>query len=124
RAPLPGWRGGGGGRAGPPRGEPAPAGGGGGARGAIPGPQVVRLAVDRDLPLVEADAAQLERAFANLLENAVRHGGGRPVLVKSRLVDGKITLRVVDQGPGIPQSEWRRIFQPVPPGEGNSAPAG
>ena len=30
----------------------------------------VRLAVDRDLPLILADAAQLERAFANLLENA------------------------------------------------------
>ena len=33
-----------------------------------------RSAIDRDLPLVRADAAQLERAFANLLENAVRYG--------------------------------------------------
>ena len=45
-------------------------------------PELVRLALDRELPIVEADAAQLERAFANLLENAIRHGGGRPVLVK------------------------------------------
>ena len=52
---------------------------------AIGRPEVVRLAVDRELPLVDADAAQLERAFANLLENAIRHGGGRPVLVKSML---------------------------------------
>jgi K+-sensing histidine kinase KdpD len=94
------------------------------AREAISEPRIVRLAVDRDLPLVDADAAQLERAFANLLENAVRHGGGRPVLVKSRLVDGKITLRVVDQGPGIPQSEWGRIFEPFQHGEGNGARAG
>jgi K+-sensing histidine kinase KdpD len=88
------------------------------ARAAIGHPDVVRLAVDRELPLVDADAAQLERAFANLLENAVRHGGGRPVLVKSMLVAGKITLRVVDQGPGIPESEWRRIFEPFQHGEG------
>ena len=91
------------------------------AREATVRPEVVRLQVDRDLPLVEADAAQLERAFANLLENAVRHGGGRPVLVKSRIVADKITVRVVDQGPGIPQSEWRRIFEPFQHGEANGA---
>jgi signal transduction histidine kinase len=90
------------------------------ARAAIGRPEVVRLAIDAELPLVDADAAQLERAFANLLENAVRHGGGRPVLVKSMLLDGKITLRVVDQGPGIPESERRRIFEPFQHGEGGS----
>jgi K+-sensing histidine kinase KdpD len=90
------------------------------ARAAIGRPEVVRLAIDPELPLVDADAAQLERAFANLLENAVRHGGGRPVLVKSMLRDGKITLRVVDQGPGIPESERRRIFEPFQHGEGGS----
>jgi len=88
-----------------------------GAREATAHPEAVSLAVDRDLPLVAADAAQLERAFANLLENAVRHGGGKPVLVKSRLVGDKITVRVVDQGPGIPESEWRRIFEPFQHGE-------
>jgi two-component system sensor histidine kinase KdpD len=90
------------------------------ARAATGRPEVVRLAVDRELPLIDADAAQLERAFANLLENAVRHGGGRPVLVKSMLLDGKISLRVVDQGPGIPESERQRIFEPFQHGEGGS----
>ncbi len=88
------------------------------ARAAIGRPELVRLAVERELPLVEADAAQLERAFANLLENAVRHGGGKPVLVKSLLLAGKITVRVVDQGPGIPDSERERIFEPFQHGEG------
>ncbi len=94
------------------------------ARVAIGHPEIVRLAVDRELPLVDADAAQLERAFANLLENAVRHGGGRPVLVKSMLLAGKITLRVVDQGPGIPEGERRRIFEPFQHGEPSRAGAG
>jgi len=94
------------------------------AREATARPEVVRLELDRELPLVEADAAQLERAFANLLENAVRHGGGRPVLVKSRLVGDKITVRVVDQGPGIPQSEWQRIFEPFQHGETNGVAGG
>jgi two-component system sensor histidine kinase KdpD len=94
------------------------------AREAIAQPRVVRLELEPDLPLVEADAAQLERAFANLLENAVRHGGGRPILVKSRLLGDKITIRVVDQGPGIPQSEWKRIFEPFQHGTPDGGGAG
>jgi len=93
-------------------------------REAVVHPELVRLAVDRELPTVDADAAQLERAFANLLENAIRHGGGRPVLVRSRLVGEKITIRVVDQGPGIPESEWERIFEPFQRGEANGAGGG
>ena len=54
---------------------------------------------------MRADAAQLERAFANLLENAHRHSGGHPVSVRARDVGGRILLRVVDRGPGIPKAQ-------------------
>jgi len=84
----------------------------------------IRLSVDAELPMVDADAAQLERAFANLLENAVRYGNGRPVLVRSRLVGGNIVVRVVDQGPGIPESDRDRIFEPFQHGETTSAGSG
>ena len=72
----------------------------------------VRLGVDPDVPALVADPVQLERAFANLLENGVRHGGGRPVLVRSRETGGRLVVRVVDQGPGIPEQERARIFEP------------
>ncbi len=94
------------------------------ARETVVQPDLVRLALDPELPSVKADAAQLERAFANLLENAIRHGGGRPVTVRSRLVGERIAIRVVDQGPGIPESEWQRIFEPFQSGTGNGAAAG
>jgi two-component system sensor histidine kinase KdpD len=71
-----------------------------------------KLAVDGDLPAVRADAAQLERAFANLLENAHRHSGGHPVSVRARDVGGRILVRVVDRGPGIPKAQQERIFEP------------
>ena len=87
-------------------------------------PESVRLAVDEDLPLVDADAAQLERAFANLIENGLRYGNGRPVLAKSRLVGGDIVVRIVDQGPGIPESEWRRVFEPFQRGDGANTGSG
>ncbi len=81
------------------------------------GQEKVRLAIDADLPALSADAAQLERAFANLLENAIRHGNGNPVLVRSRQVGPRLVVRVVDQGPGIPESEWKRIFEPFHSGQ-------
>jgi len=84
----------------------------------------IRLALDAELPMVNADAAQLERAFANLLENAVRYGNGRPVLVRSRVVDGNIVVRVVDQGPGIPEGEWERLFEPFQHGDAANAGSG
>ncbi len=94
------------------------------AREGVAGSESIRLAVDPDLPMVDADAAQLERAFANLLENGVRYGDGRPVSVRSRLIDGNIVVRVVDQGPGIPESEWKRIFEPFQRGDAANAGSG
>ena len=47
------------------------------------------LAIDPDLPLIRADAAQLERAFANLLENSARYWGGHPVSVRARAVGSR-----------------------------------
>ncbi|MGN6215940.1 MAG: sensor histidine kinase [Solirubrobacterales bacterium] len=75
-------------------------------------PEQVRLSVDPDLPFLRADPAQLERAFANLIENGVRHGDGRQVLVRSRQTGGRVVVRVVDQGAGIPEGERARIFEP------------
>ncbi|HWJ42776.1 MAG TPA: HAMP domain-containing sensor histidine kinase [Solirubrobacterales bacterium] len=73
---------------------------------------VIRLGIDAEIPALTADAAQVERAFANLFANAVRHGAGQPVLVRSREVGGRLVVRVVDRGPGIPEPEWERIFEP------------
>jgi two-component system sensor histidine kinase KdpD len=72
-------------------------------------PERVRLVIDRDLPLVRADATQLQRALANLVDNALRYGAG-PVSVRARASGGRILIRVVDHGPGIPPAEQDRIF--------------
>lgn len=70
------------------------------------------FALDPELPLVRADAAQLERAFANVLQNAVRHSGGHPVSVRARAVGGRLVVRIVDRGPGIPTAQLDRVFEP------------
>ncbi|MFL5871974.1 MAG: ATP-binding protein [Solirubrobacterales bacterium] len=72
----------------------------------------VRLGIDAEISALTADPVQLERAFANLLANAVRHGGGQPVLVRAREVGGRLVVRIVDRGPGVPEPERKRIFEP------------
>ena len=69
------------------------------------------FSVDADLPLIQADGAQLERAFTNLLENAARYSGGERVSVRARVVAGELKIRIVDRGPGIPHDELARIFE-------------
>jgi two-component system, OmpR family, sensor histidine kinase KdpD len=71
-----------------------------------------KLSVERDMPLLRGDPGQLERAFVNVLENAVRYCGGKPVSVRARTVRGRIRVLVVDQGPGIPRGEQDHIFLP------------
>ena len=75
-------------------------------------PDEFRLSTDRDMPLLRGDPGQLERAFANVLENASRYSRGLPVSVRARAVGERIRVRIVDQGPGIAPSEHERVFSP------------
>jgi two-component system sensor histidine kinase KdpD len=82
------------------------------AREALTGPGEVRVTIDPEVPEILADAAQLERAFANLLENARRYSRGLPVSVHARRSGHRVVVHVVDQGPGIDPADHDRIFEP------------
>jgi two-component system sensor histidine kinase KdpD len=73
----------------------------------------IDLRIPADLPEIRADPGLLERIVANLTANAARHSppGTRPMLSASALGD-RVELRVVDRGPGVPESEWDTIFVP------------
>jgi two-component system, OmpR family, sensor histidine kinase KdpD len=77
-----------------------------------PGDGEFRLQIPDELPMVEADAAQLQRAFVNLLENSGRYSREHPVLVRAQALHDRILIRVVDRGPGIPQAQRDRVFEP------------
>jgi two-component system sensor histidine kinase KdpD len=74
--------------------------------------EMLHTSVDADIPLLQGDAGQLERAFGNLLENAVRYSGGQSVVVLVRTAGSRVRVRIVDQGPGISPQEQERIFLP------------
>ncbi len=71
-----------------------------------------KLSIEPGLPLLRGDPGQLERAFANVLENAVRYSDGKPVGVRARTVRDRIRVLIADQGPGIARAEQERIFLP------------
>src|SRR5581483_8273332 len=69
------------------------------------------LQLDEGLPPVEADPALLERAVANLIENAVRWSPpDQPVRVEAGAFGDQVDLRVVDRGPGIPRALREQVF--------------
>ena len=64
------------------------------------------------LPMVQIDAALLERALANLVDNALRYTAahGKIVLSASPQENG-VLLQVIDAGPGIAVSDLPHVFE-------------
>ncbi|MCX4829939.1 sensor histidine kinase KdpD [Streptomyces sp. NBC_01016] len=80
----------------------------------VPDPDLnVDLDVPETLPMVSVDKGLLERAVANVVENAVKYSPpDKPVLVSASTLGDRVELRVVDRGPGVPDEAKDRIFEP------------
>jgi signal transduction histidine kinase len=64
-------------------------------------------------PIVYGDAEMLHRVFDNLLRNAVTHAAqGGWVGIAVSVVAGEICIRVEDRGPGVPDEDLARLFEP------------
>ncbi|MFD0056314.1 ATP-binding protein [Streptomyces sp. NPDC127168] len=71
------------------------------------------LDIPETLPMVAVDAGLLERALANLVENAVKYSpDDRGVLVAASALGDRVEVRIVDRGPGVPDEAKERIFEP------------
>ena len=77
------------------------------------GPRSVTVRVPAGLPEVMADPALMQRVIVNLASNALRYSPpGTPPLLTARARGGRVELRVIDRGPGIPRTERDRAFLP------------
>lgn len=76
--------------------------------------QSVELDLPSEGPVAIADQRVLEQVTLNLLSNANRHGPpGGSITVRARLTEqGLARIEVADNGPGIPEAERERIFEP------------
>jgi len=73
----------------------------------------LEMAVPDGFPLVLADPGLLERVLANLFSNALRYSpAGRPPELHAVLDGSTVRLEVVDHGPGVPDAQKERIFEP------------
>lgn len=73
----------------------------------------VRIEVAEGLPPTLIDAALLERVVVNLLSNAQRYSpaDALPLVTASAVLD-RVEIRVADSGPGIPSTDYERVFLP------------
>ena len=74
-------------------------------------PRAVVLDLPERLPDVVVDPGLLERVIANLVANAQRYAV-QPPLLTANAVDGRVDVRVIDTGPGIPAADRDRVFVP------------
>jgi K+-sensing histidine kinase KdpD len=64
------------------------------------------------LPLLELDAALLEQALVNLVDNAVKYApAGSAITLSAQPEPGAVGICVTDEGPGLPEDAPERVFE-------------
>lgn len=69
----------------------------------------LQVIIEEDL-MIKGDYSSLMRAFANLLDNAVRYADER-ILVQGLSADKQVVVRIVDDGPGFEEKEIPKVFE-------------
>jgi signal transduction histidine kinase len=65
------------------------------------------------VPTIQGNSAELASAVENVLRNALLHSGPRAaVAVELRQLGGEIKIIVSDNGPGVPEEQLERLFEP------------
>jgi two-component system sensor histidine kinase KdpD len=85
----------------------------------------VDVQIPRDLPLVRFDALLIERVLVNLLENASKYTPpGSTVTLTAEVIGDRLSVSVMDDGPGLPAGQQEAVFQKFTRGERESATPG
>jgi len=74
---------------------------------------VIRTDLSSDLQIIASDQSQLQQVFLNLISNAIDAIGKDGLIqVLSRRTDSHITVKIIDDGPGITEDQERKVFDP------------
>jgi two-component system osmolarity sensor histidine kinase EnvZ len=65
-----------------------------------------------DCCVCPVDTLALRRIMTNLIDNALRYGGGKPVGMECRCRPDAAIIDILDRGPGVPESEREAVFLP------------
>jgi two-component system, OmpR family, sensor histidine kinase KdpD len=73
----------------------------------------VVITIPDDLPDITADPALVERILVNVLDNALHYSpAAAPPQITASAHDGRVEIRIIDHGPGIPVADRDRVFLP------------
>ena len=72
----------------------------------------IKLGIPPDLPLVRVDPRLFHQCLVNLIENAAKYSAmKRPITVSAERSREGMSLSIIDEGPGLPAGEERRVFE-------------
>jgi len=66
--------------------------------------------IEKDLPLVNADGDKIGQVITNYLDNAIKYAPGGDIVCRAFVKDNMVWISVQDQGIGISQEDFPRIF--------------
>lgn len=70
------------------------------------------LDFEADFPTVPGDSARLRQVIDNLVNNAVKYSpNGGTIRIAGSYTDDEVRIAIQDEGVGLPQDEWDRIFE-------------
>jgi two-component system sensor histidine kinase KdpD len=73
---------------------------------------IVKVRVQPDMPLLSLDMVLMEQVLFNLLDNAAKHApAGSQIAIDAVHDASHVTLRIIDEGPGIPAGDAEKIFE-------------
>jgi two-component system, NtrC family, nitrogen regulation sensor histidine kinase NtrY len=73
----------------------------------------IRQNLSPNLPTMQLDIEQIRRVLINLIENGIDAAGEKAhITIETEISEDEVCLRVSDNGPGVPEEERQRIFQP------------
>ncbi|NEX60336.1 sensor histidine kinase [Noviherbaspirillum galbum] len=61
---------------------------------------------------VDADEVSVREALRNVLRNALKHGARSFLHIEMNDLGAQVEIRVIEDGPGIPETEWARVREP------------
>jgi two-component system sensor histidine kinase KdpD len=76
-------------------------------RGHLP----ITVSLPQNLTLIPIDGVLIDQLLANLIENALAHAPGHPVLLRAEQGPSEVRVEVRDSGPGISDPLKERVFE-------------
>lgn len=71
----------------------------------------ITVRVEPELPIAAGEATYVEQVLRNLLGNAAKYTpAGSPIIVCASLDGDDVAIRVLDEGPGVPEASMPRLF--------------